>query len=35
LVACSMGCMCSYHILVRLPYVVKPDNKFFVQLYVA
>jgi hypothetical protein len=29
LVACPMGCTCSYHILVRLPNLVKPDKKYF------
>jgi hypothetical protein len=34
-VACTMGCTCSYHILVKLPNLVKSDHKFFVQLHVA
>jgi hypothetical protein len=32
LVGYSMGYTCSYHILVRLPNLVKPDHKIFVQL---
>jgi hypothetical protein len=28
LVPCPVGCTCSYHTLVRLPNLVKPDHKF-------
>jgi hypothetical protein len=29
LVTCLVGCTCSYHTLVRLSNLVKPDHKFF------
>jgi hypothetical protein len=35
LVTCPVGCTCSYHTLVRLPNLVKPDHKIFVQLHIA